>query len=185
VSKYQRLIPIAFVLLLAAAGCGSPSEGPHVHESLTAVDAQFKIRAYMSEVLAELPAGAALSKKPDNPDLATTKHRRPLPNPCWEGNVQSSGPRYLSIGYWITGLPAGSTAEYFERIPAIWQNKGWATETNDVSDVAKAKIPDGFGLQLQDAGKGDGSLSLTGFSPCLPESTIDAMEDDPFTIPHP
>ncbi len=154
-------------------------------ESLTAVEAQFKIRGYMSEVLAELPAGAALSKKPDNSGLGTHNRLNPIANPCWEGNTQSSGPRYLSIGYWITGLPAGSTAEYFERIPAIWQHKGWATEINTVSVVAKTKIPDGFGLQLQDAGKGDGSLSLTGFSPCLPESTIDTMENDPFTIPHP
>ncbi|MFE6926080.1 hypothetical protein ACFVAV_34060 [Nocardia sp. NPDC057663] len=184
-SKYQRYIPIVLTLLLAVAGCGSTSDGPHVDESLTAVDAQIKIRAYMSEVLAELPAGTALSKKPDNPNLGTLNSLRALPNPCWEGNVQSSGPRYLSIGYWITGLPPGSNSEYFQRIPSIWQSKGWEVGVNDVSAVATAKLPDGFGLQLQDAGKGDGSLSLKGFSPCLPESTIDAMENDPFTIPHP
>ncbi|WP_278261332.1 hypothetical protein [Nocardia sp. AG03] len=153
-------------------------------ESITAIDAQFKIRAHMSEVLAELPAGTGLSKQPDNPDLATKKHRAPIANPCWSGNTQSSGPRYLSIGYWIIRLPPGSTAEYFERIPAIWQSKGWETETRGRT-VVKAKIPDGFGLQLQDAGKGDGSLSLTGFSPCVSEEMIDAMENDPFTIEHP
>ncbi|APE34019.1 hypothetical protein BOX37_08580 [Nocardia mangyaensis] len=153
-------------------------------ESLTAVDAQLKIRSYMSELLAELPTGTALSKKPDNPDLATKNRRNPIANPCWEGNVQSDGPRYLSIGYWIVGLPAGSTTEYFERIPELWQSKGWATEPQGRT-VVKAKIPDGFGFQLQDAGKGDGSLSLTGFSPCVPEATIDAMENDPFTITQP
>ncbi|WP_188829173.1 hypothetical protein [Nocardia camponoti] len=155
-----------------------------MNESLTAPQAQEKIYAYMRETLGELPAGAALSKVPDNTELGVRRSLRPNAVPCWDGNIQSSGPRYLSVHYWITGLPAGSVQQYYDQIGASWKAKGWEIQTMG-TDVIKASIPDGFGLKVQDAGKGDGSLSLAGYSPCIPESTIDQLANNPETIPRP
>ncbi|GGK61766.1 hypothetical protein [Nocardia camponoti] len=128
--------------------------------------------------------GAALSKTPDNPGLAVKNHVKPLPNPCWDGNEKSSGPRYLRVGYWITGLPVGRVSEEFLAIQEAWKRNGWQVDSS-IPSVSKAALPDGYGLQLQDAGKGDGSLSLTGFSPCVPESTIAELQPDPTTIERP
>lgn len=179
-----RSLLVVVGILVATVGCSLPEPGPHVHESLTAAEAQRTIYGYFSATLGQLPVEVGLSKTPDSPVLGTKPIRPPLPNPCWDGNLQSNGPRYLSTSYWVVGVPAGGTAEYFTRIAEVWRAKGWQIDTTQPA-IAKAVISDGFGLQLQDAGKGDSSLNITGFSPCLPETTIDGLVEDPATISHP
>ena len=147
-------------------------------------EAQHAIYGYFNDTLHELPPSIELSMKPDSDQLATKRHRRALPVPCWSGNVQSEGPRYLDVSYWIVGIPTDGTREYFERIPQVWQEKGWE-EVDRSEDVVTVCTDDGFGLKLQDAGKGDGSLSLTGFSPCVPEETAESLEPLPDVFPHP
>lgn len=147
-------------------------------------EAQHSIYGYFNETLHELPRNIELSMKPDSDQLGTRRKSMPTAVPCWSGNVQSEGPGYLRISYWVTGVPPGGTREYFERIRQIWQKKGWEEVRRD-DKHATVRTGDGFGLKLQDAGKGDGSLSLVGFSPCVPEETEDSLEPLPDVFPHP
>ena len=147
-------------------------------------EAQHTIYGYFNETLRALPGNINLSNRPDNDRLAVKGNNRALAIPCWDGSIQSHGPRQVSIGYWIVGVPSGGTREYFQRIVDFWRTKGWGQSYGDETAVA-VRSSDGFGLKVQDAGKGDGSLSLTGFSPCVPEETKDSLADLPEVFPTP
>ncbi|MEC3954631.1 hypothetical protein VMT65_16445 [Nocardia sp. CDC153] len=149
--------------------------------SLTAQRAQQRIYELMTDTVRGLPAGIALSKTPDSPVLGKDTNLYPLTIPCWEGNTQTEGPHYLSVGYWIIGVPPGATRDYFDRIKRVWQDRNWKP-VNSTQWVLAVKTEDGYGLQLQDADKGDGSLSLTGMSPCIPQSALEPIDPDPAEI---
>ncbi|WP_459955757.1 hypothetical protein [Nocardia sp. IFM 10818] len=174
-----RLAVLGAVVLIAA-GCTS-NKGAKVDESLTGRQAQQRIYELMTETLRALPPGAVLSKTPDSPLLGKDTNLYPIAVPCWSGNTQSEGPHYLSIGYWITGLPQDATGEYFNKISKIWQDRGWQ-ETDSSRLVFVTKTEDGYGLHLQNADKGDGSLSLTGTSPCISDSALEPLDPDPTEI---
>lgn len=171
----------AVVLLVALTVAGCHSKGSDVDASLTAQQSQHRIYDLMAETLRGLPAGVALSKTPDNPGLAKDTNLYPITIPCWEGNTRTEGPHYASIGYWVVGVPQGATRDYFDRIKKVWQDHDWKT-VNDTPWVSAVKTSDGYGLQMQDADKGDGSLSLTGMSPCIPQSALEPLDPDPATI---
>ncbi|WP_157102105.1 hypothetical protein [Nocardia caishijiensis] len=152
-------------------------------ESLTAPDAQRKIYAYMSQALTGMPDTTSLSKTPDVSDLAEKQNRPPLPNACWDGNVQSDGPRYISSSYWVVGIPPSAGKEYFDLFAESWKNNGWKTSAEMIG-IARVDFPDGFGIKLN-AGPDYRFMSLTGYSPCMPDTTIEDMDSDPRTIPHP
>jgi len=180
------LLSVFAVLLVSAiAGCTTtPDPEEQVESTMSMREAQHRIYGYFEQTLRELPMEVSLSRTPGSAHLGAFRGRMPGAVPCWSGNVQSEGPRYLDVSYWIVGIPAGGTREYFERILQNWQARGWEETSRD--EVAGAvRTGDGFGLKLQDAGKGDGSLSLTGFSPCVPEETEDSLEPLPDVFPHP
>ncbi|MGW4244812.1 hypothetical protein [Nocardia sp. NPDC004722] len=172
---------VVLLTAVAAAGCASGGHaGPRVDESLTVAGAQNRVVGLMTETLRGLPPGIALSKTPADPGLAQFEPY-PLTVPCWEGNTQTEGPHYARIAYWVTGVPAGGTREYFDRITAVWNEKGWQATTSDRMSYT-VKAAEGYGLQLSDAGKGDGSLSIIGSSPCFPESGMKPNSPDPTEI---
>ncbi|WP_067695906.1 hypothetical protein [Nocardia jejuensis] len=150
-------------------------------DSLTAQRAQQRIYELMKDTLRGLPVGAGLSKTPGSPLLGKFDKPYPLTVPCWEGNVRTEGPHYLRTAYWVIGVPAGATRDYFDRIKKVWSDQGWSEE-NTSEWVWVVRTGDGFGLQLQDADKGDGSLSITGSSPCVPESALEPLDPDPSEI---
>ncbi|WP_067712182.1 hypothetical protein [Nocardia yamanashiensis] len=146
-------------------------------ESLTALGAQRRIHELMTDTLRGLPPGIELSKTPANPNLATFDPY-PVTPPCWEGNVQTEGPHYARVTYWVAGVPAGATREYFDRIAAVWRERGWQPTDSDQWSYT-VKTPDGYGLRINDAGKGDGSLGMLGMSPCFPEAALEPIDPDP------
>ncbi|MEV6771161.1 hypothetical protein AB0N05_21335 [Nocardia sp. NPDC051030] len=149
--------------------------------SLTAQRAQHRVYELLAETLRGLPAGVALSKTPDSPDLGKDTNLYPLTMPCRDGNTETDGPHYVRSGYWLVGVPAGASRDYFDRIKRLWQDSGWR-EVDSRDRVVVVKTSDDYGLQLQDAGKGDGSLSLTGSSPCFPQSAMQPLDPDPTEI---
>ncbi|MVU76397.1 hypothetical protein GPX89_03955 [Nocardia sp. ET3-3] len=80
-----------------------------------------------------------------------------------------------------SGAAAGATRSYFDRIKQVWQDHDWKP-VNSTQWVIAVKTDDGYGLQLQDADKGDGSLSLTGVSPGIPQSALEPIDPDPTEI---
>ncbi|MFD3704567.1 hypothetical protein ACFWUP_15615 [Nocardia sp. NPDC058658] len=152
-------------------------------ESLTAPEAQRKIYAYMSEALTGLPVSTSLAKLADVPNLASHSAGPPLSVPCWDGNLQSEGPHYITSAYWIVGVPPSAGKEYFDQLSETWKNKGWNTSEKMIR-VTEVELPDGFGLTLN-AGPDYRFMSLTGHSPCMPDSAIDGMENDPLIITRP
>lgn len=171
---------VMVAVALAAAGCGSKGSD-NVDESLTAQRAQHRVYGLMADTLKGLPAGVALSKTPANDQLGKFDKPYPTTVPCWDGNTQTEGPHYVRIPYWLTGVPAGGTRDYFDRITREWQERGWRTVNSD-NWVVVVETGDGYTLQLQDADKGDGSLSLTGSSPCFPQSALEPLDPDPAEI---
>ncbi|MFC9993561.1 hypothetical protein [Nocardia sp. NPDC127526] len=177
-----RFVVMLAVALAAATGCGSKgSNDVDVDSSLTAQRAQQRVYELMTDTLKGLPGGVALSKEPGNPQLAKFDKPYPLTVPCWDGNLQSDGPRYVRIPYWVVGLPAGGTRDYFDRITRVWQEHDWRT-VNSTDWILIVETGDGYTLQLQDADKGDGSLSITGSSPCIPQSALEPLDPDPLEI---
>ena len=152
-------------------------------ESLTAPEAQRKIYAYMAEALTALPGPTSLAKVPDVPDLANQSAGPPLAMPCWDGNTQSEGPRYINSAYWVVGIPPSAGKDFFDQFTESWKKNGWEISSKMIG-VTQAKLSDGFGLTLN-AGPDYRFMSLTGCCPCMPDSTFGDMESDPFTIPHP
>ena len=173
--------------VVMATGCmvlPSDSGDSQVESNMSMRQAQHTIYDYFNQTLIELPSDIRLSRKPASDQLGAFTKRKPNALPCWDGSIQSHGPRRVDIAYWIVGIPPGGTGEYFQRISDIWIAKGWEQTDRDSSYVS-VRTDDGFGLALEDASKGDGSLSLTGFSPCVPEETKDSLEDLPEVFPHP
>ncbi|MFB7876261.1 hypothetical protein ACFC06_13475 [Nocardia sp. NPDC056064] len=175
---------ILVVAALAATACGSHEETTLESTTFTATQAQQRISENLAAAIADLPGGVHLSKTSDNPGLSAFGKERPVSSPCWEGSAQTTGMYYLSSSYWMSGVPAGENRAYYDATVRAWEERGWAVE-HVSAWVTTATLPDKFGLRLQDADEGDGSLSVTGMSACVHESTIDDVVAEPETINHP
>lgn len=149
--------------------------------SLTARSAQQRVYELMADTLRGLPDGVVLSKTPASQQLGTFDNVYPIAVPCWDGNVQTEGPHYVRTAYWVVGVPPGASREYFDSIKSVWQDRGWH-EKDSSQRVFIAQTNDGYTMQLKDADKGDGSLSITGSSPCFPESALEPIDPDPTEI---
>ncbi|WP_446225657.1 hypothetical protein ACTWPB_11625 [Nocardia sp. IBHARD005] len=169
--------------LIAATACGSSGGGKVEVSPFTAAQAQQRIHENLSAALTGLPLSLNLSKNPENSALASFGRERPVSAPCWDASTQSSGPYNLSSSYWVTGVPKGENRKYFDAMLDAWEKQGWPVE-RESRFAANTTLLEGFGLQLQDAGKGDGSLSVTGYSPCVDQSTIEGVTKEPDTIVH-
>jgi hypothetical protein len=166
-------------------GCGTDKGTAAMDESLTEAKARERINTYLVETLKALPPSVGLSRTPDNPELGTLGNEAAISVPCTDGAPTPETPLQAQIGYWIVGIPSGQVQRYFSRIHEIWTGKGWKLSPESDARWATVVTPDGYSLTVQDAGKGDGSLSLTAGSPCFPASAQGTTSPQPTEIKHP
>jgi hypothetical protein len=175
-------VVVATVLL---TGCGSDKGATTVDQSLSESKARDRINTYLAETLKALPPSVGLSLAPDNPNLASLGPKAAIVVPCTDGAPTEGTPLQSQISYWLVGVPAGQGQEYFTRIHTIWTQRGWKLNPHSDARWATVLTPDGYSLTVQDAGKGDGSLSITAGSPCFPASAKGGASPQPTAIPHP
>ncbi|MQY22908.1 hypothetical protein [Nocardia macrotermitis] len=138
--------------------------------TLTESVAREHINTYLLDTLRKLPSGVQLSATPDNPNLATLGPEIVINVPCDDNNDDPRNPVQTTIAYWIAGLPGGQTDHYFQEIRDYWTGRGFRLNPDSSSSWAGVRTPDGYSLVIKNAGKGDGSLSITSGSPCFPKS---------------
>ena len=161
-------------------GC-EDNEG--VAMSLTETTARERIITYFTETLQALPPGVGLSLTPDSQDLSTLSPGFTVP--CNDKSGDTSGPVQLQIGYWVVGVPAGQTARYPDLIHNVWTRMGYRHDPNSNTVSTAVTTPDGYTMDVQDAGKGDGSLSMSAGSPCFPENAKGTTTPQPTEIKRP
>jgi hypothetical protein len=178
----KAVLSVATLLVFGSliAGC---DDHKGVGMSLSEAGARERINTYFIDTLRALPAEVGLSLKPENRDLGALSPGFAVP--CNDRSGDTSGPVQVQIRYWVTGVPAGQTAHYFQLIRNVWTQRGYRPDPNPEPDWAAFRTSDGYGLVVQDAGKGDGSLSISAGSPCFPESAQGATSPQPTLIPHP
>jgi hypothetical protein len=180
-------LAVAVVMVAGAlTGCAHHNgnrKGAGVGTNLTEAAARERITTYLLETLAALPPGVGLSRTPDNPNLATLDE--PVRVPCNDSDLVTDGPVQVQIRYWVVGVPAGQTARYFELIRDVWTRRGWALSPDSDSRWAPVATPDGYGLNVQNARKGDGSLSIAAGSPCFPQSAEGTTTPQPTELKRP
>lgn len=153
--------------------------------TLTESVARDHINTYLLDTLRALPPGVGLSVTPDNPDLGALGPQVVLNVPCDDNNDDPRNPVQTQIAYWITGLPSGQTDHYFGVIRDYWTGRGYRLNPDSTSHWAAVATPDGYSLALNNAGKGDGSVSITSGSPCFPKSAEDTTTPQPTELERP
>ncbi|MCX4095770.1 hypothetical protein [Nocardia sp. alder85J] len=176
------MIGIALILFGTSTAC-SDSKGVQVSTSLTESTARDRIITYFAETLQSLPSGVRLSLTPDNRDLSVLDPGFTVP--CNDRSGDTSGPVQEQILYWLVGVPAGQTSHYFALIRDIWAGKGYRLTSPPDAKPATVVTPEGYSLAVQDASKGDGSLSLSAGSPCFPENAKGTTTPQPTVIDRP
>lgn len=174
-----------------SAGCNNrpPTPGAKVQKvatDLTETAARQRITAYLTQTLRALPAGVGLSRRPDNPNLARLDDGdAAITVPCDDNDISGDGPEQVQLGYWVVGVPAGQNSHFFDLIRDAWTGRGFILHPEADSRWAPVFTPDGYTLVVQDAGKGDGSLSINTGSPCFPLSGKDATTPQPNELHRP
>jgi hypothetical protein len=180
---------VALIMVAGAlTGCahhGANRKGAGVETNLTEAAARERITTYLLETLAALPPRVGLSRTPDNPNFATLTHGAAITVPCNDSDLVTDGPVQAQIAYWVVGVPPGQTARYFDLIRDVWTRRGWALSPDADSRWAPVATPDGYGLNVQNARKGDGSLSITAGSPCFPKSGEGTTTPQPTELKRP
>ncbi|WP_024800132.1 hypothetical protein [Nocardia sp. BMG51109] len=176
---------IAVMAMLTGCGGESNDKGVQVDSSLTEATARERINTYLSETLQALPPGVGLSRTPDNPNLGILGAGAATTVPCEDSNVDTDGAVQLQIRYWVVGIPLGEGGHYFELIRNVWSQRGFLLNPASDSRWAAVMTPDQYRLNVQDAGQGDGSLSMGAGSPCFPESGEGTTTPQPTEIRRP
>ncbi|WP_194832849.1 hypothetical protein [Nocardia sp. XZ_19_369] len=160
--------------------------GQQLNESL----AQTAIQRYLTETLNALPPGVSLSAPLTEAngqkvefDLAN------LPAVPCDGNPDSTtGPKKAQVFYFITGIPKGKAAEYFNSVVRIWSDRLWQVWPIKPDEQSNAVTNDGYLLAVARAQAGNGSgqdgLSLAGTSPCFPNTATGTATPLPTVIEH-
>ena len=153
-------------------GCGTDKgiQMKQMNTSLTEFVTREHINTYLLDTLRASPPGMGLSVTPDNPHLSALGPEIVLNVPCDDNNDDPRNPVQTQIGYWITGVPAGQDDHYFELIRNYWTGRGFRLNPDSDSSWAAVRTPDGYSLALNNANRGDGSLSITTGSPCFPKA---------------
>ncbi|MBO0853409.1 MAG: hypothetical protein J2P18_06535 [Nocardia sp.] len=116
---------IAICDVLSGSGNQSNNKGAQVDTSLTETIARERITTYLLETLAAMPPGVGLSWIPDNPDLGTAGPASAGTVPCNDRDTETGGPEEVQISYWVTGVPPGQDARYFDLMRNFWTSRGW------------------------------------------------------------
>ncbi|MFI5776955.1 hypothetical protein [Nocardia sp. NPDC051570] len=176
---------IAVAGLLAGCGKDSPNKGGKVATDLTEAAARDHINTLLVDTLRALQPGVSLSRKPDNPNLGAFGDEAAITVPCDDSDLRTDGPVQLQIRYWLVGVPLGQNTHYFDLIRDYWTSQGFRLHPGADSRSTPVITPDGYRLNVQDAGKGDGSLSIGAGSPCFPQSGKGTTTPQPTEIKRP
>ncbi|QVI20905.1 hypothetical protein KHQ06_33300 [Nocardia tengchongensis] len=135
-----------------------------VSQTLTEETAHQQIVSYLQKTADETGVGFSLTSDGNN-------HGSPLQPgglmPCYDGNKEQ-GAHQVQAEYWVVGIPAGQLPRYKTLLQDTWTKWGWKLDPEATPTLAGVATPDNYSFILQDAGKGDGWLSVTAASPCFP-----------------
>ncbi|SEL56992.1 hypothetical protein [Rhodococcus maanshanensis] len=158
------------VVLLAAA-CSSDEE-PHVDTALTEVAAAAALVEYFGEALSALPEGASLTLA--HPSSSIGAFNPGGVTPCDDNDGDAAGPVFLTLNYWVSGIPEGGAAQELDAIAAYWDDRDrpLVRRSSGEGSTAVATMPDGSAIVAHDNGRG--SLSVSGTSACFPRANAGA-----------
>jgi hypothetical protein len=172
---------VASVLVLLAAACSSDEE-PDMDTALTEGAASAALVEHFGEALSALPEGASLTlAHPGSPVGAFPPGGV---TPCDDNDGDAAGPVFLTLNYWVSGIPEGGAAQNLDAIAAHWEGRDrpLVRRSTDGGRTAVATMPDGSAIVAHDNGRG--SLSLSGTSACFPRANAGAA-DQPEVIVRP
>lgn len=175
---------VATAAILASA-CAPGTKGDTVDSSLTAAEAFARVRANLVEALSTLPPDTALSRTPQNPELATLTPG--MTAPCTWDDTHGDPPVSARVGYWVVGVPDGRTREYLQMIVDGLTSGGWhvGTDSRPTDQFVGLADPDRYGMAVQIAPGRPGSLSVEGTSPCFVGRPGSNDPTEPPVIEHP
>lgn len=135
--------------------------------SLTEGAALTRIYEYLDQTAQKLPPGMGFALRPDTDNFATLDGWQPMP--CYDGH-REHGPWQVQVDYWVVGVPPGEASRYFDTIRRIWTEMGWRQSANATATLAGFETPDGYTFVVRDAELQPSGLSVTGASPCFPDT---------------
>ncbi|KZM70450.1 hypothetical protein [Nocardia terpenica] len=171
-------------MVVLLTGCGK-HKGAQMDSPLTEAAAREQINTYLLDTLEALPPGVGLSRTPDNPNLGTLGTGAANTVPCEDDNSNPDGPVQAQTSYWVVGVPRGQNDHYFQLIRDYWTGRGFHLHPGSDSRWAAVMTPDQYRLNVQDAGKGDGSLSIGAGSPCFPKAAKGTATPQPPELTRP
>ncbi|MFF0490042.1 hypothetical protein ACFYTQ_13580 [Nocardia sp. NPDC004068] len=149
-----------------------------VQQSLTEEAARRYIFQYLQRTANEI--GVKFSLSPDGVNHATAFEPADT-MPCYDGH-RERGPHQVQALYWVAGVPPGQTSRFFSLLRDTWKNWGWKLDPKATNTLAALGTPDHYTFIVQDAGKGDGWLSIVAASPCFPYEGLGAETPAPDVI---
>ncbi|MGW6378729.1 hypothetical protein ACWFRB_21965 [Rhodococcus sp. NPDC055112] len=171
----------ALAAVLLAAACSSDEE-PDIDTALTENAASATLVEYLGEALSALPEGASFTlAHPSSPVGAF--HPGGI-TPCDDNDGDANGPVFLTLNYWVSGIPEGGAAQNLDAIAAHWEGRDRPLVRRSMGQgrTAVATMPDGSAIVVHDNGRG--SLSVSGTSACFPRASSGAA-DQPEVIDRP
>ncbi|MFD4267426.1 hypothetical protein [Rhodococcus sp. NPDC058481] len=157
---------LAVVALLAAA-C-STDEEPDVDTALTESAASRVLVGYLEESLSALPKGASLTLA--HPSSPVGAFNPGGVTPCDDSDTDATGPVFLTLDYWVSGIAETDVAQNLDAIAGYWENRDRppAERSSGEGRTAVVTMPDGYAIVVDDNGRG--SLSVSGTSACFPRA---------------
>ncbi|MFC7446460.1 hypothetical protein [Rhodococcus daqingensis] len=153
------------VVALLGAACSSDEE-TNVDTGLTENAASAALIGYFDETLAALPEGARLTLA--HPSSPVGAFNPGGVTPCDDNDTEATGPVFLTLNYWVSGIAETGAAENLDAIAAYWEDRDrpLTRRTSGEGRTAVVTMPDGYAIVAHDNGRG--SLSVSGTSACFP-----------------
>lgn len=171
-------------IAVMSASCSHKTEDANkneekpVSQTLTEEAAQQQIVSYLQKTADETGLGFSLT--PDQGNNGSP-FGAALRAPCSDGDNEH-GPHQVQMRYWVVGIPAGQLTRYRTVLQDTWTSWGWKLDPEATPKLTGVGTPDHYSFILQDAGKGDGWLSVTAASPCFPFEGLGSTTPQPSDI---
>ncbi|AXB47080.1 hypothetical protein [Amycolatopsis albispora] len=145
---------VGALLIGTLAACGGGT-GAGMDTTITLDEANRRLDAYITEAVAQLPAGAQLKER-----------LRIEEEPC-DDVAGEKGKQQASRNYQVTGIDPAEIPAQFETLRAWWQNNGFRILDNNPAGefLWVENEADGFRMTLKAAD--GGRLVLISSSPCV------------------
>ncbi|MFC3964555.1 hypothetical protein [Nocardia jiangsuensis] len=124
-----------------------------------------RLRGYLTDTLAELPAGSALVLR--HPDLPNAGFHRGVTLP-WNDSDPEDDRAFFDIAYWLLGPAPESADQWYDGIVRGWAERGWPLRSDRDTRPrgTTATTPDGYRLTVRQSVRGH--LGVAGSTPPFP-----------------